>query len=147
MSFRITPMKKAGESDQSGASGERPEPWGDGRSHDGDWFPRLMKLMFTSGLTGYMRYSHVDDSVFFDILVFQVLAGCIIFWGICVLINYVSFNIDIAPPWFLNFILFPDWTRQHPATNSGTGSCRPFFSTSHYFQAQLATVFHRAPRP
>ena len=42
------------------------------------------------------------------------------------------------------YFAFPDWTRQHPTTNSGTGYCGPLFSISHYFQAQLATVFLRA---
>ena len=27
------------------------------------------------------------------------------------------------------YFMFPDWTRQHPATNGGTGNCGPFFST------------------
>ena len=60
------------------------------------------------------------------------------FWGsyilCCVLIKYVSFNIDIAQLYFLKFISLVfqslDWTRQHPTTNGGTGNCIPFISTS-----------------
>ena len=74
----------------------------------------------------------------------------IYFWGgyilLCVLINSVSFNIDIVLLFLKFYFTFPDWTRQHPTTNGGTVYCGPFFSSSHYPQAQPATVFHRARR-
>ena len=92
------------------------------------------------------------DSGFFQILAFQVLAGYIIYlfagiYSFLSSINYVSLNIDIAPMLLKFYFTFPDWTRQHPATNRGTGNCGPFSSTSHYLQVQLSTVFHRACRP
>ena len=34
-------------------------------------------------------------------------------------INHVSLNIDIAPVVLKFYFTFPDWTRQHPATNGG----------------------------
>ena len=94
-----------------------------------------------------LRYLHPLAVV----LAFQVLAGYIIYlfagiYSFLSSVNYVSLNIVIALVLKFYFT-FLDWTRQHPATNGGTGDCEPFFSTSHYFQVQLPTVFHRARRP
>ena len=129
----ITSMKRAGESDQSGAV----------VSVRWRLFPRLMKLIF--GWRLRHRLGFLSDTCFSSSgrLYYLYLRGLYLF--LCS-IDYVSLNIDIAPVVLKFYFTFPDWTRQHPATNGGTGNCGPFFSTSHYFQAQLPTVFHRARR-
>ena len=58
-----------------------------------------------------------------------------------------EFLILISHHLFLKFYFtcqlnLPDWARQQPTMNSGTGHGVPFYSTSHYLQTQLATVFH-----
>ena len=107
-----------------------------------DIFPRSMFVTATSTT----RFSFIYLLFKFWRAILSLFAGEIFF--LCY-INYLSLNIDIAQV-FLNFYFtFPDsaWIRQHPATNGGTGNCGPFFSTPHYFQAQLSTVFHRARLP
>ena len=73
---------------------------------------------------------------------------CILF---CVLINYVCFNVVIAPPCFLNLIsrFQTGSDRQHPTTNGGTGRRGPFFfylslpsgATRYRLPSRLSTLY------
>ena len=116
-----------------------------------DWFPRrLMKLMFD--WCRRPRLGFLSDTRFSSSggLYYLYLRGI---YSFLFSINYVSicksqyWYIDIAPVLLEFYFTFPDWTRQHPATNDGTLHGVPFISTSQYLQAQLATFFHRARRP
>ena len=123
----IASMKRTGESDQNGV-----------------WILRNREVTIIPTLDEVWLMSTTSTRVSFIYLLFKfwwailsLFAGDIFF----LVFNYVSLNIDIAQ------VVISDWTRQHPAKNSDTGNGGPFFSTSHYLQAQLATVFHRARRP
>ena len=119
-------------------SGECPEPWG--------LIPTTLDevdvwLMSTTSTRVSFRYSLFK----FWRAILSIFAGNIFFFVFYQLCKQ-SLNIDIAPVLLEFYFTFPDWTRQHPATNDGTLHGVPFISTSQYLQAQLATFFHRAKR-